>query len=822
MSTIIHSTRRAPAHIGGTRYSGATELCAAIRAAAEGAPDLERFPYYVPPFPLGAYEAGPDVREHTFGGELVEWAGPLMPAPVMPDEFIVKRATFHYAATGATGSLCVLALRGALLALADKVHAQRAAFDSKPRRAPKPARAPTASAPHVAARSMWEAKDFAGALELARNHGAVFVGAGNDGPGALYMACEPIDAVGHAWIVGRDVASGKFRILHAQTARSVPGVNLKTASLAIAYLESSAQCDDWCGKVAAALRECPAFDQSAAVAAMLGEAPETPASASEAPSAGADTAQPAARAVAPAIEPARDDSPAMLATARFDYASAAWRRVFWVHCATYAKARELRGFAEHGAESRASRHPFAFCGPDADGSGLDTFRALRAYRSDAACELRREVAAAVRMDRRGYREHPGETGARAAEVSRLASIRTGPELRVHAENLERAASIPAPSCADPASAADGAEALRERAAVVREAAALADTPTAHSQNCATPYGAIQTEAGAPLTGQSVTPTAHSEARQVSELEFATTVLRARVRASAEMVQRLKRTTGGGAWVLRAIAGDLTVAGPVHAELCRIVASKRGDLAQRDDARTERDALAADMHDWRLACAADAQAHGNARRAEVLREIADECADPPAPLTAHSEPATLAPWPTAQSSVSELRAWCDEMHAAANAKRAQYAQIAARAELPECGGSVRFVHGTDPQRFGIAGPDMSAGRGFRFSPFDACGAISHACHATLAEAVGYAFDLGYVVDESPGDTAPRTAHSETAADLSGLDVRELTAEEAAEAFGGPELARYTCLPRIPGWARDTRARVPARFAPVYLLRSGVQS
>jgi hypothetical protein len=56
----------------------------------------------------------------------------------------------------------------------------------------------------------------------------------------------------------------------------------------------------------------------------------------------------------------------------------------------------------------------------------------------------------------------------------------------------------------------------------------------------------------------------------------------------------------------------------------------------------------------------------------------------------------------------------------------------------------------------------------------------------------------VQSDAPRDVAPPTAHSE------------------ARRF------RMRSLPRIPAFPMDPRARIPARFAPVYLLRSGVQS
>ncbi len=90
---------------------------------------------------------------------------------------------------------------------------------------------------------------------------------------------------------------------------------------------------------------------------------------------------------------------------------------------------------------------------------------------------------------------------------------------------------------------------------------------------------------------------------------------------------------------------------------------------------------------------------------------------------------------------------------------------------------------------------------------------------IADDIG-AERFGAMLDrfEAHADAEP----AQRAAPLAGLEVRELTAAEAAEAFGGPELARYTCLPRIPGWSMDPRARIPAQFAPVYVLARGVQS
>lgn len=338
-----------------TRYRGAAELCAAIRAAACLAPemapqfefperyartgaDVHRYPFKVPAMlePGECVVMAPargfgNVAEVVTDGAACRWpqvhAHPEMPGPFLPAP-IDARVTFHYStADGARGSLAADTVRADLLRLADRVHAARGAFDGKTRAAPRPKR-PASSAPHVAARAMDEAGDKAGALALAEARGAVFFGFASGAAGApvaplLYMAAEPMETGGHHYTVARGVRGGRFRVLHTASGLSVDSVRagapddrgFATGAAARDWLETRAAADDWPGKMAAAVARLAAFDQAAARAAYLAAtAPEFRGADEAAPAA----AEPVQAAPAPV---AAEAAPAAPGAARYVFAA---------------------------------------------------------------------------------------------------------------------------------------------------------------------------------------------------------------------------------------------------------------------------------------------------------------------------------------------------------------------------------------------------------------------------------------------------------------------------------------------------------------------
>lgn len=321
-----------------TTYSGAAALVSAIRAAAglapEIAPELEfpdRYaPGYYPHTAPAEYETGAPFYVgpvSTVGRELIESDGPACywprvdrhpekPGPFLPMP-ADARAVFRYTASGARGSLTVSNTRPALLALADKVHANRGAFDGKAKRAAKPAK-PASSAPHVAARAFWEAGQHAEALQLAENVGALYFGHSGEAGAHPYMQAQHVDAAGHAFVIARSIRGGRFRVLGAASGLAGDVVRggaptdagFSTYSAALDWLETSAQCEAWCANMAGALAKAAPMDQSAARAFYLADidaaadAPETaPAAPIDAP-ATIGTSEPAGAPVAAAIEPA--------------------------------------------------------------------------------------------------------------------------------------------------------------------------------------------------------------------------------------------------------------------------------------------------------------------------------------------------------------------------------------------------------------------------------------------------------------------------------------------------------------------------------------
>ena len=298
--TPSHGASSAPLAYAATRYTGAASLCAAIRAAAalapEVAPECEFPERYVaghyPHFVAAEYEIGTPLRvgpSTETGRERIETEGPasywphVKTHPEAPGPFLPMptdaRAVFAYGTPdGARGSLTVANLRGALLALADKVHAQRGAFDGKAKRAAKPSK-PASSAPHVAARALWDAKDYAGALQLAANVGALYFGVGGQsGAPFPYMAAEPIELAGHGFTLARSIQTGRFRVLYSACGLSVDSSRagapqddgFKTQSAAMAWIESAMAEDAFRERIAAAAGKVAAFDQAAALAHYMG------------------------------------------------------------------------------------------------------------------------------------------------------------------------------------------------------------------------------------------------------------------------------------------------------------------------------------------------------------------------------------------------------------------------------------------------------------------------------------------------------------------------------------------------------------------------
>lgn len=330
-SPAATSDARAPLPPVSGRYSGAAALCAAIRAAAALAPEIaptiehagrygvapaERYPFTRPAMietGAGVFMAPPDHRRPQCGeARTIEAEGPacrwpqVHEYPEAPGPFLPMpadaRCTFHYSTPdGGRGSLQCANVRADLLALADRVHAAREAFDGKTRAAPRPKR-PAASAPHVTARAMDQAGDHPGALAIAEARGAVFFGHGGAAKcPILYMGAETIEAAGHRFTIGRGVLGGRFRVLHSACGLSVDSVRagapddrgFTTAAAAIDWLETAAAREDWRAKVAAAAAKVAAFDQAAARAAYLAAtAPEF------------RTAEAAQAAEAPAAAPA--------------------------------------------------------------------------------------------------------------------------------------------------------------------------------------------------------------------------------------------------------------------------------------------------------------------------------------------------------------------------------------------------------------------------------------------------------------------------------------------------------------------------------------
>jgi hypothetical protein len=162
------------------------------------------------PLPAGEWQSGRIERELRR-----EWEGPLAPTLAPRDDV---RVSFFYSIAGVRGRMTVENLRRALTAFGDRIERAAQCFDGKTR---KPRALPgiaKGSAPHVTARALWKERDYSGALQVAESCGAAAYFGARTAHGAapfIYMRPETIERVGVAFIVGRRVDSGRFRVCHA-------------------------------------------------------------------------------------------------------------------------------------------------------------------------------------------------------------------------------------------------------------------------------------------------------------------------------------------------------------------------------------------------------------------------------------------------------------------------------------------------------------------------------------------------------------------------------------------------------------------------------
>lgn len=678
MATTYHPGGAAAASMAapGQRYTSAAELCAAIRAAAELAPELaptaehpgrygidpaRRYPFTVPAMiePGACIVMAPRrgfgaAFEIITDGAACKWPAlheyPEAPGPFLPMP-ADARASFHYAAGAARGCLTVANVRGALLALADKVHAQRGAFDGAVKRAPRP-KAPSASAPHVTARAMLQAGDVAGALQVAETRGAVFFGNSNGARPFLYMAAETIEAAGMRFAIGRCVAGGRFRVLHAASGLSVDSVRagapddrgFPTAAAALDWLETSAAREEWREKLQAAAKRAAAFDQAAARAAFLASAaPEFAAAAAElaaetapaaaepsapiAPEAPATAAAPIAPEAAPAAELQRYSFPVLLIGADGQRITEA------AHQCAGAGLTSADIQAAHLAarELAAARGLRILSQSFADG-------AARAWCEPMAAPIAPPPAIPAANDAGRPDPDPAAPGGAlrppapqtAAERATLATLAGR---AIPAEALQRAAADVArlssdwPPCTDRAAAVAAGRAGRPEAAAAL-ALYMVRAAAAHGRPVQ------RDEARRALAALQA---AAAEARA----DDAGAELAAMIRAAAGAVARLAADAPAdparAAAVALGQAGDVAAAPKLAAELQR--AADRGAVGA-DDAKSCAAALLAALgqHAATLQAAADAI---GARGAATLAAAAAGAPIPAAPPATHSEAAELA-------------------------------------------------------------------------------------------------------------------------------------------------------------------------------------
>lgn len=380
--------RGAPLPFASTRYTGAAALHAAILAAAALAPEVspvvefrarylaDKYPHTEPgQHETGAalYMRGRDACTIRGGavfalqldtdGPACYWprvdVHPEAPGPFLPLPSDA-RAVFAYATPdGARGVLTVENLRAPLLALADKVHAKRALFDGKTRRAscPPAVAGSKSSAPHVAARGFWESGQYAEALHLARNVGALFFGASGNEPGAHpYMAAESHEVAGHGFTLARSIRSGRFRVLHTRTglacdtatAGAPRSDGFSARGAALDWLESSAACEAWRARLNAAASKAAEFSQAAALAFYLADEPADEPSEAEAAAPATQTTPEAPEAAAPIVA-----APEGLASA--PAAPGAWARPA-AGLLSEAEARGFEALAQTAREAFEARH----------------------------------------------------------------------------------------------------------------------------------------------------------------------------------------------------------------------------------------------------------------------------------------------------------------------------------------------------------------------------------------------------------------------------------------------------------------------------------
>lgn len=208
------------------RYTSAADVVSAIRAAAADAPEWNHPDRWPLPLLIPG-DAGP-----------VELHGPRTNA---------CRVTFAYAIDGARGSYSVEFHRGRLLALADKVHSIRAAFDGKVRGKPRVKAKPAGSAV-AAMREAWKDGHFSTVLGLLDTDGGVFFGhAGIGHAPRVFIKPEFVTLAGFPFVIARCLLTGKVSVSHAVSGLAISSAMGKRfgARMPRTYSEARAQCEEW-------------------------------------------------------------------------------------------------------------------------------------------------------------------------------------------------------------------------------------------------------------------------------------------------------------------------------------------------------------------------------------------------------------------------------------------------------------------------------------------------------------------------------------------------------------------------------------------------
>lgn len=317
-----------------SRYRGAAALVQAIKTAAALAP--ESVPMLPRVFPPGAYDI--PAREwvnmqNGVPGHWREWSGPVMPEPGADPDYM-PRVAFHYAdANGTRGALQLQNIRANLLAAADRVQKARAAFDGDKVRGG--ARRPATPAGSAAGgiRAAWQSGDYAAAIAAAGAHGGLFYGCpSKDQPPRVFMAPEYLTVGGIDFAIARDVLKGGVYISHAPSGLAISGA-MQTrfgSRTPKSYSDARALIEEWMRDtesneyapvlIAAAKRAAP-FDQETgaayylardAAASELAPNDKNGAQACESAADAVTVQAPAADAVAPVSVPlaAAPDAPA--------------------------------------------------------------------------------------------------------------------------------------------------------------------------------------------------------------------------------------------------------------------------------------------------------------------------------------------------------------------------------------------------------------------------------------------------------------------------------------------------------------------------------